>query len=63
MAKTGVFNMRIDPELKRQAEELYAGFGMNLCDAVTIFLHQSVREGGLPFELKQRPNGKTEEKI
>jgi hypothetical protein len=31
---------------------VYARWGLNLTDAVTIFLHQSVAEGGLPFALR-----------
>ena len=53
--KTAIFNMRIDPDLKREAEELFASFGLNLSDAVTMFFHQAVREQGLPFELKRQP--------
>ena len=45
-------NMRIDDDLKEAANELYKSLGMDLTTAVTIFLKQSVREGGLPF----RPN-------
>ncbi|WP_181990922.1 type II toxin-antitoxin system RelB/DinJ family antitoxin [Enterococcus asini] len=42
-------NMRIDEELKEAASQLYQSLGMDLTTAVTIFLKQSVREGGLPF--------------
>lgn len=43
-------NMRIDDELKEAASELYQALGMDLTTAVTVFLKQSVREGGLPFQ-------------
>lgn len=40
---------------------MYAQFGMNLTDAVNVFLHKSIMEGGLPFELRQpRFNAETE---
>ena len=52
MAKTAIFNMRIDPEVKANAEALFSRFGIGLSDAVNIFLHQSIMEGGLPFEMK-----------
>lgn len=62
MAKTATLSMRIDPDVKSQAEELYGEFGMSLSDAVTVFLHKSLMEGGLPFEVRQpRYNQATEE--
>ncbi|EJN45934.1 putative toxin-antitoxin system, antitoxin component, ribbon-helix-helix domain protein [Actinomyces sp. ICM39] len=40
---------------------MYAQFGMNLTDAVNVFLHKSIMEGGLPFDLRQpRFNAETE---
>lgn len=53
MAKTANINIRIDPETKVRAEQLFAMFGITITDAVTIFLHQSLMVGGLPFEMKQ----------
>ncbi len=47
--KTATFQMRINPEVKRQAESLYASYGLTLTDAVNIFIQQSLREEGLPF--------------
>ncbi len=47
---------------RREAERVYAQFGMkDLTDAVNVFLHKSIMEGGLPFELRQpRFNAETE---
>lgn len=53
MAKTAKINIRIDPETKTRAEQLFAKFGITVTDAVNIFLHQSLMVGGLPFEMKQ----------
>jgi len=53
MAKTAIFNMRIDPEVKAEAETLFAAFGLTLSDAVNMFLYKSIQEQGLPFELKR----------
>jgi len=52
MSKTADLKIRIDPNLKKSATEVYKQWGLNLTDAVTMFLHQSVAEGGLPFSLK-----------
>lgn len=53
MAKTANINVRIDPETKASAEQLFSSFGITVTDAINIFLHKSLMEGGLPFEMKQ----------
>ena len=58
MAKTATLNIRTDPAVKAQAEQVYRNFGITLTDAVNIFLHKSVMEGGLPFDMRQ-PNAAT----
>ena len=52
MSKTTTLTIRIDPAVKRKVEKLYSTFGLNLSDAINMFIHQSLRIGGLPFELK-----------
>ncbi|MCL1798401.1 MAG: type II toxin-antitoxin system RelB/DinJ family antitoxin [Eggerthellaceae bacterium] len=52
MAKTADLKLRIDPELKKSAVAVYDQWGLNLTDAVTMFLHQSVAVGGLPFAMR-----------
>ena len=51
--KTGTFQMRINPEVKKQVESLYAKCGMTLTDAVNAFFQQSLNVGGLPFLMNQ----------
>lgn len=59
MATTNV-SIRMDTELKAQADELFAELGMNLSTAFNIFIRQSLREGGIPFEIRtDRPNKET----
>ena len=53
MTKTATLHMRIDPETKSNAEQLFSAFGITLSDAVIIFLRQSLMVGGLPFEVRQ----------
>lgn len=61
MAKTAVLNMRVDPTIKAEAESVFSQFGMSLSDAVNIFLHKSIMDGGLPFDVRQpRYNAETE---
>lgn len=47
--KTGTFQMRINPEIKEQLENIYAKNGLTLTDAINVFLQQSLHTGGLPF--------------
>jgi len=58
MAKTATLNIRTDPAVKSQAEQIYQNFGITLTDAVNIFLRKSIMEGGLPFDMRQ-PNAAT----
>ena len=59
MATTSI-SIRMDTELKAQADELFAELGMNLSTAFNIFVRQSLREGGIPFEIRtDRPNKET----
>lgn len=60
MANTTNFSVRMDSEVKKQCEALYNDLGMTLTTAINVFLRQSLRVGGLPFELRQeRPNKET----
>lgn len=64
MAKTANINVRIEPEIKQDLENLFGSFGISVTDAINIFLHTSLMEGGFPFEIKQpRYNAETEAAI
>ena len=53
-------NIRMDSDLKAQADALFGELGMNLSTAFNIFVRQSLREGGIPFEIRtDRPNKET----
>ncbi|MBQ0136309.1 MAG: type II toxin-antitoxin system RelB/DinJ family antitoxin [Oscillospiraceae bacterium] len=51
--KTAIFQMRINPEIKLQVEEIYARCGLTLTDAINIFIQQSINAEGLPFVVTQ----------
>ena len=51
MANTTSVNLRIDKELKTQAEALFLNLGMNMTTAINIFLRQAVRDQGIPFRV------------
>jgi len=50
MAQTTI-NIRMDEDLKKQAEYLFSEFGMNMTTAFTIFAKAVVRERRIPFEI------------
>ena len=53
-------SIRMDSDLKAQADALFSELGMNLTTAFNIFVRQSLREGGIPFEISlNQPNKET----
>ena len=49
--------LRVDEDLKKQADELFSELGLNLTTAFNIFLRQSVREQQIPFQVTRNvPN-------
>ncbi|WP_010249355.1 type II toxin-antitoxin system RelB/DinJ family antitoxin [Acetivibrio cellulolyticus] len=52
MAKTTNLYVRLEPELKEQAESVLEQLGIPLSNAVNIFLKQVVMHGGIPFDVK-----------
>ena len=58
--KTTNISIRMDADLKAQADALFNELGMNLTTAFNIFVRQSLREGGIPFKVKlEQPNKET----
>ncbi|MDR1687810.1 MAG: type II toxin-antitoxin system RelB/DinJ family antitoxin [Clostridiales bacterium] len=51
MAETINVTIRLDREIKEQAETLFSDLGMNLSTAFNIFARQSLRQGKIPFEI------------
>ncbi len=60
MKADAVLQVRIDGNLKREAEELYDRLGISIADAVRMFVVQSIEQQGLPFEVRtQTPGNRT----
>ncbi len=51
MAMTNL-NIRIDKDVKDQAEEIFNELGMNMTTEINIFLRTTIKEHGIPFDLK-----------
>ena len=45
-------SIRTDKEIKEAAEKIYCSLGLNMTTAINMFLGASIRESGIPFELK-----------
>ncbi len=54
--------LRIDKELKEQADALFGDMGLSLNTACRMFLKRAVQEQRIPFELR-RPDRKTKKVI
>ena len=44
--------VRIDSDLKKQANEVFATLGLDMSSAINIFLRQCVLKGAIPFSLE-----------
>ena len=51
MAETTNLSIRIDRELKDQADAIFSAMGMSLTTAITVFVRQAVRQKKIPFEI------------
>ena len=45
-------NIRTDKDIKDQAEIIFNELGINMTTAINMFLRATIREYGIPFELK-----------
>ena len=61
MAKTKTTTtITIDSDIKIQAQELFADFGLDLSTAIGLFLRQAIRENAIPFDISREvPNADT----
>ena len=60
MANTTNFSVRMDSDIKKQCEAIYGELGINLTTAINVFLRQSLRVGGFPFDVRiGQPNKET----
>ena len=62
MAKTEMIRARVEPELKREAEETFSTLGLSATEAITLFYRQVALHRGLPFAVRV-PNAETAEAI
>ena len=51
MDKSATINVRLTPQLKKDAEEVFDKLGLSMTNAIEIYLRQVVMRGGLPFDV------------
>jgi DNA-damage-inducible protein J len=54
-SNTSNLNIRVDKDIKNQAEVFFGTMGLTMSAAVNIFLRQSLIQGKIPFEIKSDP--------
>jgi len=52
MTKSTMIHARIEPSLKIETEKTLSELGLNMTQAITLFLQQVRLQKGLPFEVK-----------
>ena len=59
MSKTSMsMSIRLDSEVKEQAQQVFNHLGMDMTTAITIFLRQAIQYQGLPFDVRLDENRK-----
>ena len=53
MSKTSM-SIRLDSEVKEQAQQVFSNLGMDMTTAINIFLRQAIQYQGLPFNVRLR---------
>ena len=51
VARNTRISIRVDGELKKEAEGIFAKIGLNLTDGINVYLHRVVADKGIPFQL------------
>ena len=48
---TSSLNIRIDSNVKKQAQELFNALGMDMTTAINVFLRKAIQRQGMPFDV------------
>lgn len=49
---TSVINVNVPTNVKKEANILFEKLGLNMSTAINMFLKKSIKENGIPFDLK-----------
>lgn len=50
MGRDSVLHVRIDAEQKEEAEKIFKNLGTSLSEAIRIFIAESIKKQGIPFQ-------------
>lgn len=60
MQNDTTMTIRMNSEVKREAQEIFDALGMDMTTAINIFLRKAIRYKGLPFDVRiDEPNAET----
>ena len=62
MSKTSM-SIRLDSEVKEQAQQVFNNLGMDMTTAINIFLRQAIQYQGLPFDVRYHKQFKKDFKL
>lgn len=51
-------SIRLDSEVKEQAQQVFSNLGMDMTTTINIFLRQAIQYQGLPFDVRLDENRK-----
>jgi len=57
MAELTTLNVKIDRDLKYEADTLFNAMGMTLSTAINVFVRQAVQEQAIPFQIHLNERG------
>jgi addiction module RelB/DinJ family antitoxin len=64
MVRTVSVHVRVKPEIKERAEQVFDYLGLTVSEAINIFLHKAIMVEGIPFDVRPlEPNAETLEAI
>jgi DNA-damage-inducible protein J len=52
MSQTATLQIKLDPQVKQAASDLFSSMGLTTADAVKLFLKQSLNSHSIPFQIK-----------
>jgi DNA-damage-inducible protein J len=53
MSQSSVIQVRVDSQLKEDAETLFTDLGLDIPSAIRLFLKQAIARNGIPFPVKR----------
>jgi addiction module RelB/DinJ family antitoxin len=63
MSQTATLQIKLDPQFKQDASDLFSSMGLTTADAVKLFLKQSLNRNAIPFDIQPSPSYVTPDDI